>query len=83
MSVLVKSLRNNRSVVFGAGRFDNWCVYVVESNGYRKPPLDKIYFEELYNISKKYLANKVYDDFIAIYDVTTKDIDLKVIALID
>jgi len=83
MSTLVKNLQNNRSVVFDTGRFDNWCVYLVESNGYRIAPLDKIYFEELYHISKKYPTNKVYSDFISIYHITTKNIAPKALVLID
>ena len=83
MSALVKNLRNNRTVVFDTGKFDNWCVYVVENNGYRIAPLDKVYFEELYNISKKYPANKVYNDFVSIYNITTKDIDSRALVLID
>ena len=83
MSTLVKNLCNNRCVVFDTGKFDNWCVYVVENNGYRIPPSDKIYFEELYNISKKYPEDKIYSDFISIYDVTEKDIDPKALILID
>ena len=83
MSTLVKNLQNNRCVVFDTGKFDNWCVYVVENNGFRISPLDKIYFKELCNISKKYPANKVYSDFISIYNNTTKDIDTKALILID
>ena len=83
MSTLVKNLRNNRTVVFDTGRFDNWCVFLVENNGYRIAPLDKIYFEELYHISKKYPTNKVYSDFVSIYHITTKNIDSKALILID
>jgi len=83
MPSLVKKLQNDRNVVFDTGKFDNWCVYVVENNGNRIAPLDKTYFEELYNISKKYPTNKVYNDFISIYNITTKDIDSKALMLID
>jgi len=83
MDRLIKNLRNNRKVVFDSGEFDDWCVYVVESNGSKKAPFDETYFSDLYNISLKYSENKVYDDFVSIYEQTTKLIDTSVLDLID
>jgi hypothetical protein len=83
MATVVKHLQNNRKVIFDTGRFDNWCVYVVESNGDKKAPFDETYFSDLYNISQKYLRNKVYDDFVRIYEKTTKSIDPSVLVLIN
>ena len=83
MSRLVKNLRNNRCVIFDTGRFDDWCVYVVENGGYKTPPLDMVYFEDLSRLSKKYPGNKVYDDFVSIYDRTTSKIEQATIDLID
>jgi transcription initiation factor IIF auxiliary subunit len=83
MAQLVKKLQNNRSVLFDKGKFDDWCVYLVESNGVKKAPFDQTYFHELYTLSLHYPMNKVYDDFILIYDQTTKSIELSVVSLID
>lgn len=83
MCILVKILANKRSVIFDNGRFDRWCVYVKESDGSKKAPLDVEYFQALKQISKKYPDNKVYEDFVAIYNQTTKSIQPDVIALID
>jgi len=83
MTKLVKKLKNGKSVVFDQGRFDNWCVYVVSSNDSRFAPLDNQYFSELLEISKKYSKNKVYNDFVKIYDKTTAAIDKEVIELIE
>lgn len=83
MATLIKQLRENRSVIFDTGKFDNWCVYVVESNGSKKAPFDEVYFSDLHNIAQKYAQDKVYNDFVSIYDNTTKNIDNKVLALID
>jgi len=83
MATLIKQLRNNRSVIFDVGKFDNWCVYVVENNGSKKAPFDETYFNDLYNIAQKYIQDKVYDDFVSIYENTTKNIDNGVLALID
>lgn len=83
MARLVKELQNNRSVIFDTGRFDDWCVYVVESDGRKKAPFDETYFTDLCNISLKYLTNKVYVDFVLIFEHTTKIIDQAVLTLID
>lgn len=83
MARLIKKLRNNRAVIFDTGNFDDWCVYVVEANGYKMAPFDETYFGELYVMSNKYPQNKVYNDFVLIYDRTTKLIDTSVLKLID
>ena len=83
MARLIKNLQNDRKVIFDSGKFDEWCVYVVEANGNKKAPFDETYFNELYDISCKYPQNKVYDDFVEIYDNTTKEIDDKVLSQID
>jgi len=83
MAKLVKQLRNNRSVIFDNGKFDDWCVYVVESDGTRKAPFDENYFSDLFEIAQKYNQDKVYNDFVAIYNMTTKDIDNNVLLLIE
>ncbi len=83
MSIIIKQLANNRQVIFDRGRFDNWCVYVVEENGSKKAPFDKEYFTDLKNISKHYELNKVYDDFVEIYKKTSKVVDQSILNLID
>jgi hypothetical protein len=83
MSTLIKNLRNGRCAVFDQGGFDQWCVYIVESNGSRTPPHDTAYFADLKKISQYYPNNKTYEDFVRIYDQTTKQIDENVLTLID
>lgn len=83
MSRLVKNLKNNRSVIFDSGKFDEWCVYVTEANGTKKAPFDETYFSELYNISQKYEQNKVYEDFVQIFNLTTKEIQNTVLEVIN
>src|SRR5690554_7200041 len=80
---LIKNLSNNRKVIFDSGKFDDWCVYIVEENGSRKAPFDVDYFTDLKTLSTQYSNNKLYNDFVAIYDLTTTTIDVKVTALID
>lgn len=83
MSKLIKLLRSNRQVIFDRGKFDNWCVYIVEKNGKKIAPLDAEYFADLKSIAGKYEGDKVYNDFVAIYNRTTKLIDKSILDLID
>ena len=83
MATLIKTLRKGRQVIFDSGSFDAWCVYVVESNGNRNAPRDSKYFSDLQFIARKYPDNKVYDDFVKIYDLTSTTIESKVLSLID
>lgn len=82
MERLVSILSNNNKVVFDQGRFDNWCVYLVQPNGKRHAPTDNQYFAELLQISRYYKHLKVYTDFILISKHTTNTIDNKVLNLI-
>jgi|AGTN01.1.fsa_nt_gi hypothetical protein len=83
MPTLVKRLRNNRAVIFDTGRFDDWCVYVVESDGSKNAPHDETYFNDLYRLSLKYAQDKVYNDFVSIYEMTASSIDASVLQLIN
>jgi hypothetical protein len=83
MAVLIKNLKNQRSVIFDKGKFDNWCVYVVEENGIKKAPFDVTYFTDMLNINEKYTDDKVYLDFVSIYNLTTRKIESDVLSLID
>jgi len=83
MSILVKQLKNNRKVIFDKGNFDNWCVYIVEPNGQRNAPFDSTYFIDIQNLARLYPKHKIYSDFVSIYQSTTKNVDERVIQLID
>lgn len=83
MERLIKKLQNNRKVIFDSGKFDDWCVYVVESDGSKTAPLDTTYFTEFKIITTHYQNNKVYNDFVAIYNYTNSYVDIETTALID
>ena len=83
MERLIKEIRGTQKVIFDQGNFDDWCVYVVDKNGNKKAPFDEEYFTDLKSISKKYPGNKLYNDFVKVYDLTTKIIDDKVLTAID
>jgi hypothetical protein len=83
MPLLVKTLTNDKQVVFDRGTFDTWCVYIINGTGLRKAPHDMDYFDELKLLSYRYPQEKIYNDFVNIYNNTSKRIDPKTLALID
>jgi len=80
---IIKEIANNRKVVFAQGRFDDWCVYIIEGNGNKKAPFDIEYFRDLKNISQKYKNDKVYNDFVSIYNQTDSKINQGTLNLIN
>lgn len=80
---LIKNLRNDRKVIFDKGKFDDWCVYVVEANGTKKAPYDVDYFTDLKQLNTLYGNNKVYQDFLKVYHPTDQTISPEVLKLID
>lgn len=69
-------------VEYDKGNFDNWCVFIVETNGERYAPSDLKYFSRLKILGRKHGFNKIYDDFLVIYNRTTKEVDKNVFELI-
>ena len=65
------------TLVFDDGKFDEWCVYVKDKKG-KKPPLDIDYFEFFIKLGKKYSNEKVYMDFVKIYDLLKSGVDFGV-----
>ena len=64
-------------ISFATGKFDNWAVYV-DVHDWPNWPKDEWYFKKL----KKFqllLGDVVYDDFVSIFDMTTAEVDSKVI----
>ena len=74
------------SFVFHAcGAKDDWCVYYKGGKGPDFKvivPLDRQYFKSVVELGVKYGANKVYDDFVKIYNLTTDKFDENVIKVI-
>lgn len=70
-------------LTFDDGKFDSWCVYLRMPNGESWIPKDVEYFEWLVEYGKQYGSNKIYNDFIKFYDVTTQEVEESVKRIID
>ena len=73
---------NGGIIEFDKGSFDDWCVYVTKPNGERFAPTDLQYFSRLKKLGEKYGAQKIYDDFVVIFNRTTAKPEPEVFALI-
>ena len=69
---VVKEYEDGSFLEYDIGKFDDWCVYYTNNEGVRIAPRDKDYFEDLYEFSKKYGKDKIYSDYVKIYDSTKK-----------
>jgi len=83
MATLIKDLKNGRRIIFDKGKFDDWCVYIVECNGDRIAPQDRSYFAFLRNKALSYPRNKIYHDFVRVYERTNSEVEINVLTLID
>lgn len=83
MATTIRHFSDGTSVEFDRGKFDDFCVYLREKDGSRKAPLDVEYFETLLEFSSKFGVEKVYADFILIYEVTQRQVTSESLSLIE
>ncbi len=75
MPTLIKTFSDGSILEFDDGSFDGWCVYFKPSSLPRYAPKDVEYFCDLERMGEKHGYKKVYDDFIAVFERTTKMLD--------
>lgn len=75
----IKDFPDGSFLEYDRGKIDSWCVYMTDPDGIRRPPLDRDYFNELKALADEYGAERVYRDFVSIYDSTTRNIDESVL----
>ena len=78
----INDLSSGGFIEFDAGCFDGWCVFVTKPGLNRFAPTDVQYFTRIKEISEKFGPQKVFDDFVVMYNRTTKTIDPNVFDLI-
>ena len=74
MGTLIKKFADGTFLEYDQGAFDEWCVYYTNKVGIRRPPRDVDYFQQMKDYAQKYGKKKVYDDYVAVYDMTGKEI---------
>lgn len=75
MRTHIKTITDGTIVEFDKGKFDDWCVYITRSFVGRYAPSDIEYFSILKKLSLLHGRQKIYSDFLEIYNKTTNSID--------
>ena len=75
MGRFIKKFANNAYIEFDRGGFDNYCVYYKAVNKERVSPKDTQYFYTMQQLAQKYGNEKVYKDFVEIYNLVEKELD--------
>ena len=70
----LKTFPDGSLLEFGRGRFDEYCLFLSKDQ-MTFTPHDKIYFRAIVKLAGIYGIDKIYKDFIKIYDNTTDKID--------
>lgn len=79
---LIQTFPDGTTVSFGPGSFDEWCVYLHRPGGRPHAPRDESYFARLQHLGNRHGHQTLYDDFVAVYDRTTAEVDAAVLGLI-
>lgn len=82
MTIRIKNFSDGSYLEFDNGKFDEWCVYLTLPGHARYSPRDIEYFSKIKNLAIKYSPERIYYDFVNIYDNTTKSIDNNTLLLI-
>ena len=79
----IKTFGDGSSLEFDRGKFDAWCVYHRTPGVGRRAPFDVEYFDALRSLARKHTSDRLYSDFVAVYEQTTGDVDDAVLAHIE
>lgn len=82
MGEIIKKFSDGSFLEYDTGNFDDWCVYLTKPNGTRNPPRDTDYMHQLKAFSNKYGTERIYNDFIRIYDSTQNELNSETLDMI-
>lgn len=82
MGKRIKTFGNGSYLEYDRGKFDKWCVYLAQPDGSRRPPRDMDYFNDLKALAEKYGAERVYQDYVRVYEMTGKQVSDQSLAAI-
>lgn len=77
--MIITKLEDGTIIERDKGSFDDHCVYVTKPDERRFAPRDVDYFQFFIEKAEKYTAEKIYSDYIRIYDKTDAMIKMDVI----
>lgn len=62
-------------IYFDWGKFDEYCVYHIDNQGKKTIPKDEHYFKWIKDLADKYDRDKVYNDFLQVYNFASENFD--------
>ncbi len=77
---LLKQFEDGTTIEQGRGSFDDYCVFLSRPNRDKYAPTDEEYFSFFIEMARKYTPERIYDDFVQIYDRTSGEIDMRVLS---
>lgn len=83
MSQLIKRFSDGSILEYDEGKFDAWCVYLTRPGVERYAPRDFQYFKRLSEYADKYGSDRLYNDFVALYNLTDKNLKSSVLDKIE
>ena len=75
MGKKVTTFTDGSFLEYDTGQFDKWCVYLTRPGNNRYAPRDYQYSDRLVKYGKKYGNSQIYEDYVFIYNKTTKTLD--------
>jgi hypothetical protein len=75
LTSVIKNVSGKYLIEFGVGKIDKWCVYLTTPVKNRYAPFDADCFIVFQRLGYKHGHQKIYDDFVKIYNKTGKEID--------
>lgn len=83
MPQLLNRFSNGGKIEFDDGCFDRWCVFVTKPDEERFAPTDLHYFTRLKKLAAIHGPQNIYDDFVVVYNRTTKEVNPEMFKLIN
>ena len=68
----IKTFSDGSCLEYDRGGFDDWCVYFGERGGGRRALTDVEYFGQLKELAGRHGAQRIYGDYLWVYDRTGK-----------
>ncbi len=82
MGRTIKRFPDGSLLEFDQGNFDEWCIFLTRPGHPRFAPKDWQYFIRLQELAACYGKQKVYADFVAIFDATDRTLNAELLAQI-
>jgi hypothetical protein len=82
VSRIIKIFSNTTTLEYNQGRFNNWCIYLTQPDRTRYAPKDQDYFTQIQQLSQKYGGDKIYNNFVEIYNKTTSNLEQAILNFI-